>query len=176
MTDLKNRILNLVKNALNGRMSESLLLETFEMDEELESVPIEQIKIAIAQLLNDCKIEETVKLISTDSPTAFKQKTIYTMPDSFYRPEIHWGWESYLKLVCPWGEVEKKFSSGEWVYSSWRRGLGDEVRWVREPIPKEMRDMLKLERAWVRNSYWQYSLIGRGGKVYTLREEANDCD
>ena len=166
MDNLKNRILELVK-VKNQHIGKLLKITTQDGDVIRDDV----IKEAIESLVSEGKIDA----FPMKHPYC-KGDTGYKMPEEFYHLPIEWGWESYLKLVCPWGEVEKKFSSGEWVYSSWRRNPGDEVRWVREPIPKEMRDMLKLERAWVRNSYWQYSLIGRGGKVYTLREEANDCD
>ena len=174
MTDLKNRILNLVKNALNGRMSESLLLETFEMDEELESVPIEQIKIAIAQLLNDGEIEQTIKLISTDSPTAFKQKTIYIMPDSFYRPEIKWEIGVCLSFICPWEGVKKRFCSGRWQKPLTFATRCDSPVWVDYPIHHMDRNGLwKVERRLKTTSQmdgWDYFLVDKDGEVYELRE------
>ena len=90
--------------------------------------------------------------------------------------KVVYGWESYLTLVDPWDGVEKKFSSGEWVYSSWRRGLGDEMRWVREPIPENNRDGMQIQRQWMCNAFWRYSLVAPDGTFYTLREEVNDCD
>ena len=162
MTGLKDRILGLVKAW--GQASESSLLQLTTDDDDyiLDDV----IKDAIGQLIEEGKIV----------PKEIKGKAVYTMPIDSYHVPVHWGWESYLKLIDPWDKVEKEFSSGEWVYSTWRRNPGDEMRWVRKPIPKEMRDGLKIQRLWVHNTYWEYSLIGMGGKAYTLREEVNDCD
>ena len=174
MTDLKDIVLNLVKNALNGRISESLLLETFEMDEELESVPIEQIKIAIAQFVNDCKIEETVKLVPTDSPTAFKQKTIYIMPDSFYQPEIHWELGVCLSFICPWEGVKKRFCAGRWEDDGFWAEAVQKSKWVERPIHHMDRNGLwKVERRLRTTSQmdgWDYFLVDKDGEVYELRE------
>jgi hypothetical protein len=174
MTDLKDIVLSLVKNALKGRISESLLLETFEMDEELESVPIEQIKIAIAQLLNDCEIEETVKFAPTDSPTAFKQKTIYIMPDSFYCPEIKWEAWACLSFICPWEGVKKRFCAGMWKDDGFWAKTVQESKWVERPIHHMDRSgKWKVDRKPRRRAQMEgcdYFLVNKDGEVYELRE------
>ena len=175
MTDLKNIVLNLVKNALKGRISESLLLETFEMDKKLESIPIEQIKVAIAQLLNDREIEETVKFIPTHSRTAaaFKMKIIYTMQNSFYHPEIKWEAGACLSFICPWEGVKKRFCAGMWKDNGfWAEGV-KKSKWVEHPIHQTKRNGLwkvdrKLRRAQMEG--WVYFLADKDGEVYELRE------
>ena len=177
MTDLKDRILNLVKNALKGRISESLLLETFEMDKELESIPIEQIKVVIAQLLNDREIEETVKFIPTNSRTAaaFKKKIIYTMQNSFYHPEIKWEAGACLSFICPWEGVKKRFCAGMWKKNDgfWAEGV-QKSKWVERPIHHMGRNgSWKVDRKLRTTSQmdgWDYFLVDKDGEVYKLRE------
>ena len=166
MTDLKDRILELVK-VKNQHIGQLLKITT----EDGEVIRNDVIQEAIESLVSEGKIDAFPM-----SHPYCKGDTGYKMPDVFYRPFIEWGWESCLKLVCPWGEVEKKFSSGEWVYSSWRRNLGDEMRWVREPIPENNRDGMQIQRQWMCNAFWRYSLVAPDGAFYTLREEVNDCD
>ena len=174
MTDLKNIVLNLVKNALKGRISLPLLLETFEMDDELESIPIEQIKIAISQLLNDGKIEETVKFVPTDSPTAFKQKTVYIMPDDFYQPEIHWELGACLSFVCPWEGVKKRFCAGKWGNDGFWAEAVQKSKWVERPIHHmDRKGLWKVDRKLRRRAQmegWDYFLADKDGEVYQLRE------
>jgi hypothetical protein len=174
MDNLKDRILDIVKNALKGRISESLLLETFEMDEELEPVPIEQIKIAVAELLNDCEIEEVGSLIPTDSPTAWIMKTIYAMPDSFYRPEIKWEIGACLSFICPWEEIEKRFCSGRWQEPVTFATRYDSPVWVDCPIHYMKRNgKWKVKREMRTTSQmdgWVYFLVDKDGEVYKLRE------
>jgi hypothetical protein len=158
MTALKDRIFNYVRGS--GQVSEWALLNF--TTEEGDVLHDDVIKEAIKELVQEGKIIENQKM--------------YAMPSSFYHIPVVWGWESYLKLVDPWDGVEKKFSSGEWIYSSWRRELGDEMRWVREPIPKILRDGMQIQRQWMCNAFWRYSLVAPDGIVYTLREEVNDCD
>jgi len=162
MTALKDRILGIVKSA--GKVSESYLLQLTTDDNDY--ILDDLIKSAISELV------ESGTIILGD----VKVKKIYRMPDSFYRPEIKWGWESHLKLIDPWGGVEKKFSSGEWVYDTWRRGLGDKMRWVRKPIPEDKRDGMEIRRQWMYNAFWRYSLVSPDGTFYTIEEEINDCD
>lgn len=164
MDNLKDRILAAIK--VENQHIGQLMRYTTENGDVIRNDVIQE---AIESLVSEGKI-----LFFPMSHPYCKGDTGYKMPDAFYRPPIDWGWESYLKLVCPWDGVEKKFSSGDWVYNSWRRNLGDEMRWVREPIPKEMRDRLKIQRAWVRNYYWEYSLVASNGSAYTLREETNE--
>jgi hypothetical protein len=170
MTALKDRILGIVKE--KGRISESLLLETFEMDEELESIPIEQIKGAISQLLNDCEIEEVGKLIPTDSPTAWIMKTIYTMPDSFYRPEIKWEIGACLSFICPWEGVEKRFEAGKWEDDGFCLDGRKKQKWVESPIHQTVRQGMRVQRMLAPFSWgaWRYSLSASDGEVYELRQ------
>ena len=174
MTDLKNRILGIVKNALKGRISESLLLETFEMDEELESIPIEQIRVAISQLLNDGDIEEVGKPIPTDSPTAWIMKTIYAMPDSFYRPEIKWEIGACLSFICPWEGINKRFCTGKWEDDGFYAEAVKKSKWVEYPMHHTIKDeewRVKREmRTTSQMDGWVYFLVDKDGEVYELRE------
>jgi len=166
MDNLKDRILELVKveNRHIGR-----LLNITSQDGDV--ICNDVIKEAIESLVSERKIDAFPM-----SHPYCKGDTGYKMPEEFYHPPIEWGWESYLKLVDPWDGVEKKFSSGEWVYSSWRRGLGDEKRWVRKPIPENNRDGMQIQRQWICNAFWRYRLEAKDDSVYTLRKEVNDCD
>ena len=137
MTTLKGRILGIIKDA--GRISESLLLETFEMDDELESIPTDQIKDAISQLLNDGEIEEVGTSLPTDSPTAWVMKT-YAMPNSFYRPEIRWEIGAYLSFICPWEGVRKRFCTGKWEDDGFYAEAVKKSKWVEYPIHHTIRD------------------------------------
>jgi len=167
MATLKDRILGIVKN--KGKVHESWILGITTEDGDV--IWNDVIKESIKALIDECKIEP----IPMTHPYC-KGSQGYKMPDSFYRPEIKWGWESSLKLIDPWDGIEKKFSSGEWVYATWRRGPGDKMRWVREPIPQEKRDGMRIQRQWMYNAFWRYSLISVGGTFYTIEEEINDCD
>jgi hypothetical protein len=163
MTALKDRILILVKDNAKVHVSSLLSMTTEDGDVIRDDV----IKESIASLLAEGRIDA----FPMNHPYC-KGDIGYRMPDSFYRTEIIWGWESHLKFICPWDETEKVFSSGDWVYNSWRRNPGDEMRWVAEPIPQEKRDGMRIQRQWRNNNYWRYSLIAWDGSAYTL----NDCD
>jgi len=167
MTALKDRILGIVKEKAKVHISTLINITSEDGDVIRNDVIEESIKV----LIDECKIEQ----IPMTHPYC-KGSRGYKMPDSFYRTEIKWGWESYLKLIDPWDGIEKKFSSGEWVYSSWRRNPGDEKRWVREPIPENNRDGMQIQRQWMCNAFWRYSLVAPDGTFYTIQEENNDCD
>jgi len=162
MTTLKDRILGIIK-AWRQASESSLLQLTADNDDYIVT---DIIRGAISELVEDGSI------IRKD----INGKNVYTMPLDFYRIPVEWGWESYLKLIDPWDGVEKKFCSGQWHYSTWRRNPGDEMSWIGEPIPQEKRDGMRIQRLWVHNTYWQYSLVASDGSAYTLREEINDCD
>jgi len=160
MPALKDRIFNYLKS--RKQISEWTLLN---FTSEEGDVPHDDvIKQAIKELVQEGKIIEDQKM--------------YAMPSSFYHIPIPvvWGWESYLKLLDPWDGTEKKFSSGEWVYDTWRRNLGDKMRWVREPIPEDKRDGMQIQRQWMYNAFWRYSLVSPDATFYTIEEEINDCD
>jgi hypothetical protein len=167
MTTLKDKILNVVKEKAKVHISTLINITSEDGDVICNDV----IKEAIESLVSEGKIDAFPM-----SHPYRKGDTGYKMPEEFYRPPIEWGWESYLKLVDPWDGIEKKFSSGEWVYDTWRRGLGDKKRWVREPIPKDKRDGMEIRRQWMYNAFWRYILVAPDGSVYTLREEENNCD
>jgi len=166
MDNLKDRILELVK--VENRHIGRLLDITTEYGDVIRN---DVIKEAIESLVSERKIDAFPM-----SHPYCNGDTGYKMPEEFYRPPIEWGWESYLKLIDPWDGIEKKFSSGGWVYDTWRRGPGDKMRWVREPIPEDKRDGMRIQRQWMHNAFWRYSLVSPDGTFYTIEEEINDCD